>query len=49
MFQGKIKDPVGVAVALEDFEISEPDVDETGDGLSVDQDEQHYYHSRLME
>lgn len=49
MFQAKIKDPVGVAVAPEGFEISEPDVDEGEDSMSVDQGEQHRYHPRLVE
>lgn len=49
MFQAKIKDPVGAAVALEGFEISEPDVDEGENNMPVDQGELHRYHPRLAE
>lgn len=35
-------------MALEGFEISGPDVDETGNSLCVDQGECHSYHYRLL-
>lgn len=48
VIRAKIKGPVGTAVALEGFEISGPDVDETRNSLSVDQGEQHCYRYRLL-